>query len=571
MTTTGKGLRGSPYWGADRRHALEDTEDSPRHLYMSAVLLLTAFLSINVVGGLATGRQGLDMVVLHAALEAGGAALAVVVGLLCVVRCRLSGEATALWAGTALLTFGTLTIALTGLLPLVYNPAVDTAAWVRPASRIVTLALLTAAVVAPTVDARLRVSRLLVLAAASTAVLAVVFQQAPSVAQHLAGAADAHPGAPVGPYGPVFVTVAWTGVAAAFLLRGHRERRPLLAWLGLLVAGLGLAELTRLMAGVDAILWSAGAHLLRLTALAVGMVGVTAELQRAFSAQSRRLMQTEVSAAAAEARARAGRHETEERAHEARNALAAIEGASQTLERFHDQLSTAERASLSSALSAEIARLQRLVSPDGVREGASCFPVAEALAPVATGARTRGTAVRVDIDPAFTAYGRLADVAEVVQNLLENARRYAPGSPVTIGAHKEGGRVLIRVEDQGPGVPVDQRDTIFRRGVRGTETAASAQGFGLGLYIAARLMDEQEGDLWVEDRPGGGAAFVLALPAARGTDGTARGQERSGAGNGATPLQCGAATVDQGDELLEVTDGDQFRPDMSDTGRGGIR
>lgn len=494
---------------------------------MGGVLLITVFLSVNIVGGLAAGRQGLNMIALHAVLEAGGAALAVVVGLMCVVGWRLSGEAAALWGGIALLTFGTVTVALTGTLPLVYGPAIDTAVWVRPASRIVTLGLLATAVVAPPMDARPRLGRLLALTAAGTAMLAVVFQQLPGVAQHLAGAADAHPGAPGGPYGPVFVTAAWGVIGVALLLRGHRERRPLLTWLGLLVAGLGLAELTRLMAGEGATLRSAGAHLMRLTALGVGMVGATSEFQRAFSNQSRRLMQTTISAAAAEARARAGRQESEERAHEARNALAAIEGASQTLERFHEQLSAAERAALSSALAAEIARLQRLVGPERLQDDATNFHVAEALAPVATGARTRGTAVAVDIDPAFSAYGRWADIAEVVQNLLENARRYAPGSPVSIRAHTEGQRVLIRVEDQGPGVPVDQREAIFRRGEQGVRTAASTQGSGLGLYVAARLMRDQEGDLWVEERPGGGAAFVLSLPAAREADTAADGDPQS--------------------------------------------
>lgn len=573
MTITGKRLGDSPYWGADRRQGLEWPQDRPRYLSMGAVLLLIIFLGVNVAGGLAVGRQGLNMVVLHAVLEAGGAALAAVVGLLCVVRWRLSGEAAALWAGIALLVFGALTIALTGLLPLVYDPAIEAAVWLRPASRIVTIVFLATAVAVPAVDTRLRIVPLLILAAGSTAVVTLAFQQWPGVAQHLSGAADAHPGASVNPSGPLFVASSWAILAVAFFVRGRRERRSLLTWLGLLVAGLALAELTRVLAGVDTTLWSAGAHLLRLTALALGMVGATSELQRAFNDQSRRLMQTEVSAAAAEARARAGRHESEERAHEARNALTAIEGASQTLERFHDQLSAAERASLSSALSAEISRLQRLVSAEKVEETGGVFHVAEALAPVATGARTRGTAVHVDVDEQLTAYGRWADVAEVVQNLLENARRYAPDSPVTIRAEREGHRVLIRVEDNGPGVPVDQRDAIFRRGVRGAKTAASTHGSGLGLYVAARLMHDQGGDLWVDDRPGGGAVFIVALPATAGDDAEESPQrpEPSAVGDGTGGLlERGGAPIDEGDERLEVGDRDGLCSDVRDAGHGSL-
>ncbi|HVM13098.1 MAG TPA: HAMP domain-containing sensor histidine kinase, partial [Egibacteraceae bacterium] len=515
MTTNGQQPGEPRYWGTDRRRTLADPEWSPRCLAVGGGLLIALFLAVNLAGeGLVAARNSVDMVVLRVVLEAAGAALAIVVGLLCVVRWRLSGEAAALWAGTALLTFGTLTIALTGLLPLVYEPLETPASWVRPASRLVAAALLTAAVLAPAVDARVRMGRLVSMALVGTAALAAAFRSLPVFAQHVAGAADAHLGASVSPYGPLFVTLVWSGLSVAFFLRAHRERRPLLSWLGLLLGGLALAELTRLNAAGDAELWSAGAHLLRLTGLSLGLVGATTELQRSFSHQSHHLMETVVSAAAAEARVRAGRHEIEERAHEARNALAAIDGASQTLERFRHQLSPDERTSLVSALSGEIARLRRLVSADNIQEGRAPFLVAEALAPVITGARTQGVGVLVDVDETLTAYGRWADLAEVVQNLFQNAGRYAPGSPVAVRARQEGDRVLVRVEDRGPGVPPDQREAIFRRGVRGAHTAEVTQGTGLGLYVAARLMHDQDGDLWLEDRPGGGAVFVAALPAA---------------------------------------------------------
>jgi two-component system CitB family sensor kinase len=69
--------------------------------------------------------------------------------------------------------------------------------------------------------------------------------------------------------------------------------------------------------------------------------------------------------------------------------------------------------------------------------------------------------------------------------------------------------VEVRVEDRGPGIPREHHEHIFQRGWRGETPAA---GSGLGLYNAWRLAREQQGSVWVESRPGGGAAFVLALP-----------------------------------------------------------
>lgn len=147
-----------------------------------------------------------------------------------------------------------------------------------------------------------------------------------------------------------------------------------------------------------------------------------------------------------------------------------------------------------------------------LEEATTDFAVAAALASTVTGARARGAGILVDIDEHLHAFGRPSDTGEVVQNLIQNARRYAPGSPVAIRAVREGDRVLVRVEDRGPGVAADVREAIFRRGVRG-QHADGVAGSGLGLYVSGQLMREQGGDLWLEDRPGGGAAFVLALPA----------------------------------------------------------
>jgi signal transduction histidine kinase len=95
-----------------------------------------------------------------------------------------------------------------------------------------------------------------------------------------------------------------------------------------------------------------------------------------------------------------------------------------------------------------------------------------------------------------------------VHALVANAHFHASGTPIDVSVCRSGGHVLIRVEDRGPGVARGCRERIFERGFQGD---ADHEGRGLGLAIARRLCRDQGGDLWVESRPGGGAAFVLAL------------------------------------------------------------
>jgi signal transduction histidine kinase len=99
---------------------------------------------------------------------------------------------------------------------------------------------------------------------------------------------------------------------------------------------------------------------------------------------------------------------------------------------------------------------------------------------------------------------------EILQNLLDNARRYAPGSSIDVRAARADAWVVLRVDDRGPGIPRDEHERVFERGYC---SGARRDGSGLGLYVAARLLRDQGGHLRVEDRAGGGASFVLTLPA----------------------------------------------------------
>ena len=104
-------------------------------------------------------------------------------------------------------------------------------------------------------------------------------------------------------------------------------------------------------------------------------------------------------------------------------------------------------------------------------------------------------------------------VEQVVRNLLANAAKYGGlESAVVIEADRGDGEVLVRVLDDGPGFPIEERDRLFELFYRSARTAATAGGAGIGLFVCARLVAAMGGRIWAEPRPTGGAEFGFALP-----------------------------------------------------------
>ena len=100
----------------------------------------------------------------------------------------------------------------------------------------------------------------------------------------------------------------------------------------------------------------------------------------------------------------------------------------------------------------------------------------------------------------------------VVGNLLENALKYSPpGAPIALTARRQGDAIELGVVDDGPGIPMAERERIFERFYRAASTR-TATGLGLGLTLSAALVEAHGGRIRVEDAPGGGACFVIALP-----------------------------------------------------------
>lgn len=103
----------------------------------------------------------------------------------------------------------------------------------------------------------------------------------------------------------------------------------------------------------------------------------------------------------------------------------------------------------------------------------------------------------------------------IVLNLLDNAVKYGPpGQTIRLAVTCEADRLEIRVDDEGPGVPPARRREIWERFSRAVEPGSAVAGAGIGLSVVHDLAQLHDGEVRVEDGPGGGARFrvVLALP-----------------------------------------------------------
>ncbi|HEY3946589.1 MAG TPA: ATP-binding protein [Solirubrobacteraceae bacterium] len=108
-----------------------------------------------------------------------------------------------------------------------------------------------------------------------------------------------------------------------------------------------------------------------------------------------------------------------------------------------------------------------------------------------------------------------ADAAQLQQafsNLLENAWRYSNGRPVSVVARRAGGHVVVRIVDQGPGIPRPEQERIFEPFYRGLQADNGWKGSGLGLAIAKGFVEANGGTISVDSLPGQGSSFVVELP-----------------------------------------------------------
>jgi two-component system, OmpR family, sensor histidine kinase KdpD len=208
--------------------------------------------------------------------------------------------------------------------------------------------------------------------------------------------------------------------------------------------------------------------------------------------------------------------------HDLRTPLTAIVAAGHAL--GAGSLTEPERAELSAAVVGEGGRLAVLVEKllDLSRlQGGGAEPRSDwvSLEDVLMAARDSGTGedgieVRLAIEPELPEVR--ADAAQLERafaNLLENARRYSGGQPVSVRARQAGRQLLVSVVDRGPGIERAELERIFQPFYRGRRAAGENwTGSGLGLAIAKGFVEANGGTVSVQSLPGQGTSFVISLP-----------------------------------------------------------
>ena len=125
-------------------------------------------------------------------------------------------------------------------------------------------------------------------------------------------------------------------------------------------------------------------------------------------------------------------------------------------------------------------------------------------------------ALSIDLPPQARVLGRDERLGQVFRNLIDNAVSFSKeGGRVTVTATAEGGIARVLVEDDGPGIPPDNLETIFERFYTERPTANFGNNSGLGLSIARQIAGSAGGRVWAENRDSGGARFIVELPLAR--------------------------------------------------------
>jgi signal transduction histidine kinase len=197
-----------------------------------------------------------------------------------------------------------------------------------------------------------------------------------------------------------------------------------------------------------------------------------------------------------------------DRLHEVRATVAGIGLTHRLLSDEEAPITGADRSRLEHLYDREIARLERLLQDD---DGPAHHDVdvRSTVEPVVESLRLRGVRIAWEGTEAV-AVGRPDDISEIVHILLANAARHAPGADVSVRVENTPTTLLLRVSDDGPGVPSALATRLFERGIRGPESP----GEGIGLNIARRLAREMGGDIRLEPpSPGGGATFTVVLRA----------------------------------------------------------
>jgi two-component system phosphate regulon sensor histidine kinase PhoR len=108
--------------------------------------------------------------------------------------------------------------------------------------------------------------------------------------------------------------------------------------------------------------------------------------------------------------------------------------------------------------------------------------------------------------------GNPLHIQQMAANLIENAIKFTPlAGKITIRCHSDAGQIILEVEDNGPGIPLEDQPHVFEKFYRGSNLADTTNGTGLGLSIVKSIVEKHRGRIWLESSPQG-TTFTVILP-----------------------------------------------------------
>lgn len=209
--------------------------------------------------------------------------------------------------------------------------------------------------------------------------------------------------------------------------------------------------------------------------------------------------------------------------HELRTPLGFIKGYVTTLMREDTTWDDEKRAEFLSIIDDESDRLRELIDnlldSSRLESGSLSMTLEPArLGPIIRGAAQRIQSAHPDIKVAIEFPDNLpiqridsTRIAQVIDNFINNAQKYAPGASVTIRATLMEDHVLIEVIDKGPGIDAEHTSHLFERFYR-VPQQTSQRGTGLGLYICRKIIEAHSGEIGVKSEIGKGSNFYFTLP-----------------------------------------------------------
>lgn len=527
---------------------------SSRAMTITPVFALAGAVLIGLIA-VAIGMPDLGMPGSHidqhntqVALQSGATMLSLVCGFIFITYSRFRRSNEAAWVGAALITLGACAIGVAALVPYLSSDAagLNLVVWLQPGGRLAAMLLLIVAIWTSRIDDawRRRPSRVLLITIATTAVATLFMESVSNLAAGLISAHDVI----VQVRGLEWfhavqttsvIPVAWLSLATAFLLTAIRRNEPLLTWVALACIAFGGAELARLAATSQGLAGSILSYVVQTVGLALSVVGVLRGMSAHIREQRGQLLSR---AEAAEAQADNTTRKHREQVHEALNALSSVVNTLRLIEQQRDQLDPSIQRKLIATSFAELLRLQGVFAPHAGSANVRRYELATALQPVIEASRANGLVINDHLPDGVFAWGSPAATSQVLQNLLENAARYAPGATVDIHGAIDDQQVLLSVTDDGPGIDPEEHERVFAHGVRGSSSAGTT-GSGIGLAVSADLMRAHGGGLWIDGAHYDGTRFVIALPTAPAEP---------------SPPDSSNAQAPPGDSTLTVTDPQQL-------------